>query len=139
MCVRATGLYWNKLGYVIGASSTPQNECTLVAVMPIIQYIPYTIHPPLSKNTSSILLKPCTIARLLLIHSYLHLTSLRVVGLPKRHQRALTIIVLPLMMRQPKIFNNSSVASFQIINLIQSYTRWSLMDSAGQFGSMENQ
>ena len=57
--IRATGLYRNKLGYVIGASSTPQNECALVAVVPIIRYpTNHTIHntsPPLKRrklNTS---------------------------------------------------------------------------------------
>ena len=59
--IRAIGRYWNRLGYVIGASNNPQNECALVAVVPIIIYptnhATRNISPPAKRrklNTSKI-------------------------------------------------------------------------------------
>ena len=136
--IHATGLYWNKLGYIIGASSNPQNKCALVDVVPIIAYPTnqsiYAASPPPKRCK----LNTCTITRLLLVQDYLPHTSSRVVSLPKMYQRALAIARLPPMMKQLKTFSNSSLVNFQIINLIQSYTRWNLMGSAGQFSSMES-
>ena len=36
--IHATGTYDDALGYVIGASTNPDNECTLIAVVPKIKY-----------------------------------------------------------------------------------------------------
>lgn len=42
--IRITGPFLGALGYVIGASTNPANECTLVAVIPKVEYP--TIHNP---------------------------------------------------------------------------------------------
>ena len=50
----ATGLYWNKLSYIIGASHNPQKVCALVTVVPIITYptkhTTHTTSPPLKRH-----------------------------------------------------------------------------------------
>ena len=38
VCIHAAGTYWDALGYVIGSSTNPANECALVAVVSQIKY-----------------------------------------------------------------------------------------------------